>query len=194
MLKFLRKRAVILAAAFFLFPVAGIALAGPAHAQQEWNCCQFCAGNLCFNGWNGGPSVRQYAPNVTNNDFDGYYDPNRPGAVYLQFIGGGPYTGWCIGDSGDGSGNATTGLVGCPSGNNTGGWGANFVPEGASVGCLGGTYAFYNQHWGGYVAPAAGGNGAEWYLNTPYVYCFSVYSAALVPGRLQPDRRVGAAA
>jgi len=174
MLKFLRKRAVILAAAFFLFPVAGIALAGPAHAQTEWNGGQFCTGNRCLNAWNGGPSVRAYSVNVQNNNFDGYYDPNRPGAVYLEFIGGGSYDFWCIGDYGNSSGNASTGLVNCPSGSNTGGWGANFVPEGSSVGCTGGTYGFYNQHWGGYLAPS-GGNGSEFYLNSSAVYCFTIY-------------------
>jgi hypothetical protein len=167
MLKFLRKRAVILAATLFLFPIGGIALAGPAQAQPP----QWCgSGNVCLNAWNGGPSVRQYGPYVVNDDFMAIVDPNRPSAFQLEDTDGGAYNGWCVGDYGDNSGNATTGLVGCASGSNTGGWGSNFTY--VESGCPSGTVRLYNQHWGGYVAPASGGDGAEWYLNTPDTYCF----------------------
>jgi hypothetical protein len=166
MLRFLRKRAVILAAALFLLPVGGLALAGPAQAQPT----QWC-GNVCLNAWNAGPSVRQYGPNVANDDFMAVVDPNRTSAFQLEFFGGGTYDGWCIGDYGDDSGNATTGLVGCASGSNTGGWGSNFTYA-YGGGCPSGTVRLYNQHWGGYVAPASGGDGAEWYLNTNTTYCF----------------------
>jgi hypothetical protein len=175
MLRFLRKRAVILAATLFLLPTGGIALAGPAHAQAF--AYQFCAnGNDCFNAWNGGPSVRQYGPGVVNNDFDMISNPNRSFTVQLEDLDGGAYDGWCIGDYGDNSGNATTGMVGCWSGSSSGGWGSNFTVDGDV--CPDGEFALYNQHWGGWVAPASGGDGAEWYLNTPDVTCFQMEGPA----------------
>lgn len=172
MVRFLRKRAVIIAAVLFLIPISGIVLAGPAHAQGG---NQWCAGDVCFNAWNGGPSVRQYSPGVVNNDFVGIDDPNRPGTFQIQAVD----AGGCIGDSGNNPGNATTGLVACWSGTSAGGWGSNFTYS--TSGCPSGYFRLINQHWSGYVAPADGPEGAigaEWYLNTNVLDCFGRFAAA----------------
>jgi len=175
MVRFLRKRAVIIAAVLFLLPIGGIVLAGPASAQGVTQWCEGSFGSVCFNAWNGGPSVRQYSQGVVNNDFYSISDPNRPGTFQIESA----VVDECIGDSGNNSGNATTGLVACWSGTSAGGWGSTFTYS--SSGCPSGYFKLINQHWGGYVAPADGPEGeigAEWYLNTNVPDCFGQYPAS----------------
>lgn len=177
MVRFLRKRAVIIAAVLFLLPIGGIVFAGPAHAQVGNQWCGGSLNDVCLNNWNGGPSVRQYSQGVINNDFVAISDPNRPGAFQLEFAYG--PGGQCIGDYGNNPGNATTGLVACASGTSAGGWGSNFTYS--TSGCPSGYFKLINQHWGGYVAPADGPEGkigAEWYLNTSTQDCFGRYPPA----------------
>jgi hypothetical protein len=127
----------------------------------------------CLNAWGGGPDVNVY---TTGHD----HTPNNYFTVYPEpdgFWGIKAANGECIGDRGNASGTASTGLVTCGSG-----WGSNFVVGTyASGACPNGqSLQFYNEHWKGLLGPPADwSNGDPFYLNKPvvqYAFCFGYYS------------------
>ena len=127
------------AATLMLVTGAGVAsamtpaLASPGHnalAASGHEVCDEGSPVKCLNAWGGGPSVRTYSPNVSNDNFvvqgvnrcnNGDYTTSNcpisgnPSGLYIyqiEFVGGGPYNGDCVGDNNPGvSGLAE--LVGC---------------------------------------------------------------------------------
>lgn len=158
--------AVILALGF------GFTGEGTAYAQTG-SGDQFCANSntSCLNAWNGGPYVNAYQQGViANNYFTIYYGS---GWIGLQFTGNSnsPYDYECISDYGNSSTDARAGLYGdCAAGSIA--WGAKFTAYSCDNGQ--GT-AFKNQHWNGWLAPSASGNGAPFYLNSATQACFHVH-------------------
>jgi hypothetical protein len=126
---------------------------------------------VCLNAWNGGPWVNVSTnADTRNNDFTIIQD--SAGYYELEDTGGNNYSGECIGDAYNESGQADTSLDPC---GNTGagqGWGTNF--ELVTAGCSTGSVAFYNVHWRGYLGPPNGwANGSHFYLNKPGYFCFA---------------------
>jgi hypothetical protein len=123
----------------------------------------------CLNDWNGGADIKSYAygtGGVTNNKFSIFEDTNEcnggvttsscpwkgtPAGLFIivyMVENGGTYNGWCIGDYGDSSTNASSGVVGCPSGSNTGGWGSNFIATTPTLsGCPTDYSSVISLHW-----------------------------------------------
>lgn len=134
--------------------------AGSAYAAAPQHYC--VNGTECLNAWNGGPAVKQNTLSAPNSSFTII---DNGGYKNIEYQGSG-YTGWCVGDYGNNSSNASTGLVGGCGTSNVG-WGANFTLR--DCGATG--YEFYNVHWGGWLAPS-GGVGSEFYLNSATPYCF----------------------
>ena len=145
---------------------------------------QYCHGNACLNAWNGGPAIKVYSPGAANNDFYvylylNYENGNEAYSLEATIDGpiGGSYNGYCIGDAGNSSRNASAGLVPCWNAiGGTGGLGISFKID--NTDCPLGEMALYNIHWRGYLGPPSGySNGADWYLNKPTPYCFSTVVA-----------------
>jgi hypothetical protein len=159
----------------------------------------------CINDWNGGTDIKSYAYNggaVGNNKFSIFQDLNEcnhglttsscPWAgtpsglpiVVFMLENGGTYNGYCIGDNGNSSTNASSGVVGCPSGSGTGGWGDNFIAVSPSIaGCSSGYSAFYNLHWNSSWSTlnvglgTANGNGDQIYNNSDPAQCLTGLTA-----------------
>jgi hypothetical protein len=143
----------------------GIASGGAAFASTpNQYCTQFDA---CLNAWNGGPYVNAYHENVINNNF--YVFKNSQGYWNIEYVGDGNYKNQCIGDYGNGSGDARAGLYGdCASGVIA--YGANFrlatCPDGLG-------YAFEDVHWtDGWLTPNSNSAGSPFYLNSATVTCY----------------------
>jgi hypothetical protein len=163
-----------------LLPIGAVlAIGGPeASAASAQQFCYYDAGGhpACLNAWGGGPYVNveeSNDPRIQNNRF--YVIPEANGNYQIQFLGGGIYNGYCIGDAGNVSGNADTGLVPCNT--HTGaGWGTLFKDH--SNLCPGvGLHAYYNNHWSGYIGPVGGYvNGSHFYLNKQALYCFAKFN------------------
>jgi hypothetical protein len=158
-----------------LLPISAVLATGTteASAATPYQYCDFLDGAspACLNAWSGGPFVNVETtdnPNIQNNRFQVLSEAN--GNFQIQFVGGGQYNNYCIGDAGNLPGNADTGLVPCNT--HTGaGWGTLFKDH--SNLCNPGSYAYYNNHWGGYIGPVGGYvNGSHFYLNKPNLVCF----------------------
>jgi hypothetical protein len=126
------KRKIMAAAAAILL-MTGIAVASgatPAFAASGHEMCDEGLPVKCINAWGGGPDIKVYSPNVSNNNFtiqgvnrcnNGDYTTSNcpiagnPSGLFIyqiKFSGGGAYNGRCVGD------NATIGyahLVNCNS-------------------------------------------------------------------------------
>ena len=134
---------VIAAAATMVLLVTGAgmvsgttpALASSGHPALASSGHEVCDEGLpleCLNAWNGGPSIRTYAPAVSNNNFtvqgvdrcnNGDYSTSNcpitgnPSGLYIyqiKYAGGGKYNGDCLGDN---TGNLPSyaQMVGCNS-------------------------------------------------------------------------------
>jgi hypothetical protein len=125
-----------------------------------------CTGNSCLNAWNGGPFVNAYTGGTANSN-DEFIIVESGANVEIQFLGSGSWHGECVGDAYNESTDARTSLDSCGADGSGAGWGTQFT----EVSCPGGQ-AFKNIHWGGYLAPASGANGAAFYLNSSEA-CFA---------------------
>lgn len=144
--------------------------ANPLTGQWCWDSTGN-GGWVCLNAWNGGPQVNVSTnANTRNNDFA--LIVNSSGYNELQFVGGGNYSGYCIGDLNNQSGQASAGLVPCGNdGVNQAGWGTSL--QGTQNGCFAGQAAFKDVHWKGWIGPPSGwSNGSHFYLNKPGFFCF----------------------
>lgn len=129
-------------------------------------------GWVCLNAWNGGPQVNVSTnAHTRNNDFT--IIQNSAGYSELEFVGGGNYSGYCIGDFNNLSGQASAGLVPCGNdGVSAAGWGTSLQLR--LNGCDVGKVAFNDVHWKGFIGPPNGwSNGSHFYLNKPGYFCFT---------------------
>jgi hypothetical protein len=150
----------------------GIPEASAASGQQYCYIPQGESGvHACLNAWGGGPWVDVSTnDNTRNNDFT-YINNTNNENVELEFTGDGAWSGNCIGDAYNQSGQASTSLDGCGTNGQGAGWGTQFIY--ITGGCPPGEVSFYNIHWGGYLGPPNGWvNGSHFYLNKPGQYCF----------------------
>jgi hypothetical protein len=119
----------------------------------------------CLNAWGGGPYVNvETNPNIViqSNLFKISYEQDN--LVELQFVGGGPWSGECIGDAKNLPGNANASLNPCGTNGANAGWGTQFSLF--SMGTQGD--AFYDSHWSGFLGPLNNPvNGSPFYLNKP---------------------------
>ena len=156
--------ACLLAIAFGSFLTANSASAatGPA----------LCAGTselYCLNAWNAGPYVNVYPRGYANDNFG--FSTLSGGITIIQFFGSGHYFGDCVGDYNNNKYDARAGLwSNCFNGQ--GAWGVAFK---LYTDCPNNEFAFKNNHWGGWLAPANDTNGAPFYLNSPVKTCYSLY-------------------
>lgn len=150
----------------------GIPEASAASGQQF---CYYSGGYACLNAWGGGPWVDVYtSPNTQNNDFT-IIGGSTGSNWQIEDTGGNAWSGSCVGDAYNESGQADTSLDPCGTG-----WGTNFtIAYGTGDnGCPDGTVMFYNNHWGAYLGPPNGyANGSHFYLNVPEVICFRMSNA-----------------
>ena len=154
-----------------------IGRATEASAATVSQYCDILDGpTACLNAWGGGPYVNveeSNDPRIQNNRFQVL--PEANGNFQIQFLGGGQYNGYCIGDEGNVSGNATAGLVVCNTHT-----GAGWAPySGTGVISARGTRARTSMHiitrTGAAILGRAGGyvNGSHFYLNKPNLVCFA---------------------
>jgi hypothetical protein len=159
-----------------LLPISAVlATATEASALSGYQYCVYntAGGPMCLNAWNGGPYVNVETisdSRIQNNRFE--IVPEQNGNVELQFVGGGNWSGRCIGDASNDVHLAYTSLDACGGVNGSGaGWGTQFQLQTGTTGwfCPTGTYAFFNWHWHGYLGPTSptAANGTRFYLNKP---------------------------
>jgi hypothetical protein len=125
--------------------------------------------DYCINDWNGGADIRSYEYDggaIGNSKFSIFDDTNECNGGYttsscpwqgtpaglpiIVFMveNGGTYNGWCVGDYGGSSTNASSGVVACPTSGNTGGYGSNFIAASSAISqCPSDYSAFYSLHW-----------------------------------------------
>lgn len=149
----------------------GLFVASPAFASggigNEWN--DYTSSNHFLNAWSEGPYVNVYTSDALNDDFQ---LSSISGNTVMVFSpnDGSLYDGACISDYNNNSGSARAGLVACGSGGIP--WGAIFSTvtcnDNGSPG-----YAFYDDHWKGWLGPAGNSNGSAFYLNQATASCFA---------------------
>jgi len=152
-----------------LLPFGAVLATGIPQASAAGGA-EYCTGPggsdfWCLNAWNGGPFVNVFTggPNGTPNNYFEDFCVVSTGICQIVDTGPNQSEGLCIGDAGNKSGNADTGLVGCT------GWGTNFREQRCGIGV-----SFYNVHWKGYLGPPDRPvNGSHWYLNKPGPWCFN---------------------
>lgn len=175
MFRTIRTKIAVFATAIIL-PLGTLIAFGGGQALAAGYTAQLCVNNgstnACLNAWYGGPAVDVFTGMGAEPNDEFYVGTLSNGNSYLEFTGGGPYNGQCVGDFNNNSGYADTGLVQCPTNSNSGGWGTNFKIQSCSSGE--GT-AFYNNHWGGYLVPGGFSNADAFYLNHSGQYCMGVY-------------------
>ena len=154
--KKMRRLYRIGAMAFAILLPIGVVLATGTTEASAATPSQYCdildpSGiTACLNAWGGGPYVNveeSNDPRIQNNRF--YVIPEANGNFQIQFLGGGQYNNYCIGDEGNVSGNAVAGLVPCNT--HTGaGWGTIFRDRSNLCPGYPGSdeHAYYNSHWG----------------------------------------------
>jgi hypothetical protein len=148
---------------------------GPSGDQE----CFINGGYACLNAWNGGPWVNVYTggPNTPNNDFTVISSQSNGIYVEIEDTGANTWSGQCIGDAYNESGQADTSLDPCGF-SGPAGWGTNFTYTYGPPNCPSGEIAFKNNHWGGWLGPPNNWvNGSHFYLNNPAIYCFHSYNA-----------------
>jgi hypothetical protein len=161
----------------------GIPKASAASGQQYCYIPQGESGpHACLNSWGGGPWVNVSTDdNTQNNDFTLVFNAN--GNAVIKDTGGNKWSGNCIGDAYNETGQADTSLDPCGNNGQGAGWGTQFeaIYGGA---CGQGEVSFYNIHWSGidghpaYLGPPSGwGNGSHFYLNKPEQVCFLISAA-----------------
>src|SRR5580692_3229827 len=160
MFREIRTKFIVTTSALVL--TTGVVLGiGGGHALAINPAIQICAGNsptgnICLNAWNRGPWVNVYTNMgaVPNDEFS--INSLNNGNTYIEFVGGGSWSGQCIGDSNNDPNQDYTSLDQCPTNSNSGGWGTNFK----EITCgEGDSFAFKNNHWGGYLWPTGNSNG-----------------------------------
>ena len=155
----------------------------PASAPSGGQFCYYNNGNVCLNAWGGGPWVNLSTDaNTQNNDFTIIYETD--GYVELKDTGDNAWSGKCIGDGYNESGEARASLDPCGGGGASAGWGTQFILDPLCVASIAGGdlvlgYGFESSHWSnGWLGPAGSANGSHFYLNKPSEYCYAQGSAA----------------
>lgn len=150
-------------------------------SYAQANIAGYCTngGGACLNAWGGGPWVNVYTRGPDKNDSHAdFQEIAQPGSGMigyseLEYTGGGTWSGDCVGDASNKSGNADTSLDSCGTTKTAPGWGTLFDP----VPCTNGGTAYYNVHWKGWLGPVDKAvNGSHFYLNKPSAFCFSYIS------------------
>jgi hypothetical protein len=130
--------------------------------------------HACLNSWGGGPWVNVSTnDNTQNNDFTVVFNTSNENVV-IEDTGGNAWSGHCIGDAKNETGQADTSLDACGNNGQGAGWGTQFeyITGGA---CGEGEVSFYNLHWHDYLGPPSGWvNGSPFYLNKPTQQCFLI--------------------
>jgi len=107
-----------------LLPISAVlATATEASALSGYQYCVYntAGGPMCLNAWNGGPYVNVETisdSRIQNNRFE--IDPEQNGNVELKFVGGGYWSGRCIGDASNDSTLAYTSIDACGGVNGSG--------------------------------------------------------------------------
>jgi hypothetical protein len=173
------KTHVFIAAAALIavFVVVGVSVKSFSHAASGGYGHTFCGGSTfgCLNAWNGGPWVNDYGnAHVGNDDF--YSVSLTNGATtYIMDSGANAWSGNCIGDAYNSSGNPLASLDPCPGSSKGAGWGTYFQVVSTNI-CPAGSVAFKNKRWHGFLAPVNGyssTNGNHFTVNG-LLYCFSI--------------------
>jgi hypothetical protein len=147
-------------------------------AGQQW--CDTNGGTACLNAWGGGPWIYDSTsgPETGDTNQDMFVinengNTNGSGNVQIEFAGTSSWGGECIGDAYNNSGYADTSLDACADSyfGTTAGWGTQMTM--GTSGCPSGEAWFHDNHWNGYLAPGAGGNGSKFYLNDQTKVCFT---------------------
>lgn len=145
---------------YLIVPQNQLATCGPTQS------CEVCAGDptqgaFCLNAWNGGPLVKAYTGQVTNDDFQLNCGSQNCNIEDQN-------TGTYVGDYQNSKYNAKAGLVGY------GGWGTNFGVTPGDDSC-GNDFLLHNFHW---AANLSFGffDGAQAYLNTGDDTCFQLFT------------------
>jgi hypothetical protein len=168
---------IAVAALIAVFVVVGVSVKTFSHAASGGYGHTFCGGNGagCLNAWNGGPWVNSYGnAHVGNDDF---YSVNLTdgASTYIMDSGANAWSGNCIGDAYNKSGDSQASLDPCPGSSKGAGWGTSFqVVRGKK--CTGNTVAFLNKRWNDFLGPANGigfANGSHFTLDGG-IYCFEI--------------------
>lgn len=192
MRKMLRLYRIGALAGTILLPISAVLATGTPEASAGIRAAsapsgnQFCYynnGNVCLNAWGGGPFVNLSTNNNTqNNDFTIIFEAD--GYVELKDTGNNAWSGKCIGDAYNKSGDAEASLDPCGGGGASAGWGTQFILDQLCVASIAGGglvlgVGFESSHWtNGYLGPAGSANGSHFYLNKPSEYCYAQGSAA----------------
>lgn len=185
----MRARIAAILTAVLLAAGGVLVLTPSAHAQSTQICD---SASECLNAWSGGPYVKTYSPNVSNDNFGEQAVAGRCRAGSALTTAGCPFanvpaglpiiqvrydnaSNECVGDLNGSSGDAHAAVnTGC---NNTvtgsgGGYGTLFIVNTSSSGCPSGNL-FVNVHWSsnwnsqvGNLDYNGSGNGQQWWLNT----------------------------
>jgi hypothetical protein len=134
---------------------------------------------VCLNAWNNGPWVKVYSVGQQHNLFT-LIAADANGDYGISYSGGGSWSGKCIGDAYNSSTNYEASLDTCPGGSQEAGWGTNFHIDACGTGGNTG-YAFHNNHWNKWLAPATGSNGItsngyNFILNAQSPFCFGQFN------------------
>ncbi len=163
------KIAVIATA--IVLPAGTSIVFGASPALADYSSAQICNSVGCLNAWGGGPwtNLETSMGEVPNDEFGIHTLSN--GNTYIEFVGGGSWSGECVGDAYNEQGNYATSLDPCPTNSNSGGWGTNFK----AINCSDeGALEFKDNHTGEYLAPSGSTNGDNFSL-TGAPDCFGIY-------------------
>ena len=153
---------------------------GAADPQGIITSTQWCgpnSGRDCLDAWFGGPWVNVYTggPETfnTNGQFMVIDENGDQNTSEIMFTGSGRWSGQCIGDAYNNSGDADTSLNPCALPGQTAAWGTQMTW--GTSGCPSGEAWFKDNHWNGYLGPlTAGVDGSDWYMNRPSPTCFAL--------------------
>jgi hypothetical protein len=169
-----KGRAWLVSIATILVAIALPLVYTAASASADSWCNSSGANEYCLQT-NGGHVYACSQPNPNNgncysfaDEFDLQSDGLGDGLDQLLSDG----SGGCIGDYGNSSSNASTGLDSCPASGGNAGWGTKFYVGNCSNG-IGSGYTYVNYHWNAWLGPQSYSNNATEYLNKPSGYCFA---------------------
>lgn len=175
------RRIWVILSACLLATGIGLAVTAPGASAtgygNQW--CYEASGGLqaCLDAWGGGPRVNvEIYRNVSYDEnftliWNSYYQADE-----LELTNGGNYSGQCLGDYGNTSSSASSGLVSCGF-NGGAGWGALWYYS-TPAGCPSNYYVFQNIHWsqvfgkGAYLSPGSMSDGDHFYNTNNVGYCF----------------------
>lgn len=150
----------------------GALFAIPAPKAMAQSGLQFCAGgNVAINAWSGGPAIKTWACDFSNNNFFTVItNQNAKQYSNIEDTGGGFDDGLCIGDLNNNPNDAHSGLVGGCGGSAIG-WGGNW---GTRLCDNNNGIEFWNAHWNGWLVGSLP-DGTSFFNNgPPTCYVFTV--------------------